>query len=229
MYLIEARDLSKVYRDGVRHIEVLRGVNLHLAAGERIAIEGRSGCGKTTLLNVLAQIIPFDAGSLRIAGRDVRRLSRGEQAALRNRFFGFVVQDFALIEDESALSNVLLPSLYVRGRGGYRRKRRRAIALLEDVGLGARAHMSVRRLSGGERQRVAIARALVNEPQVILADEPTGALDPEVGGDIIRLLIDRSSQSGAALILVTHDVNYAALLERRYRLVDGAFVALEQM
>lgn len=219
--LISATKIAKRFDDGGQIVEVLKAVDLDVAVGDRVAVQGQSGSVKTTLLNILGQILPFDDGQLLVGGVDVSKMSSSARGKLRQSFFGFVVQDFALLERESALDNVLLPRHYLPGAGSYRARKARALMLLDEVGLAKRAKTAVRRLSGGERQRVAIARAFVNEPRVILADEPTGALDPEIGMQMVTSLRQWAEQFSAALIMVTHDEGYASLFERRYLLHDG--------
>ncbi len=226
--LLQAQGLEKRYQDGTEEIVVLNGLDLSVSRNASVCIQGRSGSGKSTLLQILGLLTGHDAGRLLIDGEDVSGFSGARRRRLRSLFFGFIVQDFALLEDESALFNVALPALYQpRGKGGSSR-RGRALELLAEMDLAERARTPVRRLSGGERQRVAIARAFMNQPRVILADEPTGALDPQYGSQVISQLIAWARRHDSALLLVTHDDNYAALFEERYVLDDGRLLPVSR-
>ena len=221
--LIVLRDVSKVYAAG-QTVHALRGVNLEIAAGEFVAIMGASGSGKSTLMNILGCLDTPTSGSYWLDGVPVEDRDADALAALRNRRMGFVFQQFNLMPRTSALENVELPLLYAGVRQPERR--RRALAALQRVGLGERSSHSPAQLSGGQQQRVAIARALVNEPALILADEPTGALDSETSTEVMQLL-DALNRQGITVILVTHEADMAAWARRRLLFKDGRLVADE--
>lgn len=215
------RDVSKVYAAG-QTVHALRGVNLDIAAGEFVAIMGASGSGKSTLMNILGCLDTPSSGSYLLDGVPVQDRDADALAALRNRRMGFVFQQFNLLPRTSALENVELPLLYAGVRQPERS--RRALAALQRVGLGERSSHTPAQLSGGQQQRVAIARALVNEPALILADEPTGALDSETSTEVMQLL-DRLNRQGITVILVTHEADMAAWARRRLLFKDGRLVA----
>ena len=219
--LIVLRDVSKVYAAG-QTVHALRGVNLEIAAGEFVAIMGASGSGKSTLMNILGCLDTPTSGSYWLDGVPVQDRDPDALAALRNRRMGFVFQQFNLLPRTSALENVELPLLYAGVRQPERS--RRALAALQRVGLGERSTHSPAQLSGGQQQRVAIARALVNEPALILADEPTGALDSETSAEVMQLL-DTLNRQGITVILVTHEADMAAWARRRLLFKDGRLVA----
>lgn len=212
--LLELRKISKRYRQG--RIHALRAVDLALARGEAMAVAGRSGCGKTTLINVAAGLVPPDEGRVFFDGVEVG--DDAQRTALRARRIGIVFQHFHLIPSLTALENVGIAVV----DGGAEGWRARALRLLDAVGLGRRADHRPAELSGGEQQRVALARALVNEPDLLVADEPTGNLDPQSGQSVVALLFALRSRRSMALLVVTHDEGVAAHFERRVRLVDGA-------
>jgi len=205
-------------QDGVR-VEALRGVTLVVPQGDYVAIVGPSGSGKSTLMHLLGGLDRPSSGVLRIGGRDVAALRPDDLAEVRNRTVGFVFQSFHLLARTTALENVALPLVYRGVRGGERR--RRAAAMLEQVGLGHRLGHRSNQLSGGEQQRVAIARALVTEPQVLLADEPTGNLDSRTGAEVLALLEQLNTERAVALVLVTHDAAVAARAWRQVHMRDG--------
>ena len=221
--LIVLRDVSKVYAAG-QTVHALRGVNLEIAAGEFVAIMGASGSGKSTLMNILGCLDTPTSGSYLLDGVPVQDRDADALAALRNRRMGFVFQQFNLMPRTSALENVELPLMYAGVRQPERS--RRALAALQRVGLGERSSHSPAQLSGGQQQRVAIARALVNEPALILADEPTGALDSETSTEVMQLL-DTLNRQGITVILVTHEADMAAWARRRLLFKDGRLVADE--
>jgi putative ABC transport system ATP-binding protein len=224
--LIEAVDVERTYRIG-RDVEVraLRGVSFAVEDGEHVAVVGTSGSGKSTLLNLLGALDRPTSGYVRFLGRDVRELSDSELAELRNRRIGFVFQSFHLLTRMTALDNVSLPLIY---RSTPRRERRaRAEAALAAVGLADRMDHRPTELSGGQQQRVAIARALVTEPDLILADEPTGNLDTATGGEILGLLDNLHDEQGTALVVITHEHEVAARATRVIELRDGHIVAEE--
>ncbi|HIG02742.1 MAG TPA: ABC transporter ATP-binding protein [Myxococcales bacterium] len=217
--LIEIQGLCKRFGQGAGAIEVLRGIDLSLEAGDRVAIVGQSGVGKSTLLHVLGTLDRPTSGKILFRGEDVFARSSGELARLRNRFLGFVFQFHHLLPEFSAVENVMMPGLLQeRGREEMREC---AATILGEVGLSHRLEHPVGKLSGGERQRVAVARALVLEPPVLLADEPTGNLDPATGADVASLLLEINRTRGTALIVVTHSARMAEDLGRTLVLVDG--------
>jgi len=221
--VIEVRDVVRSYRlgsgDDAAEVAALRGVSFAIAPGEFVAVIGPSGSGKSTLLHLLGALDRPSSGSIRFSGRDVATLSDAELAQLRNRQIGFVFQQFQLLARTSATANVALPLVY-RGVGRAQR-RERAKAALEAVGLGHRLEHRPSMLSGGEQQRVAIARALVTEPEVVLADEPTGNLDSANGAEVMRLLGQLNAERGVALVVITHDPQVAQLAPRTLRIRDG--------
>ena len=221
--LIVLRDVSKVYAAG-QTVHALRGVNLEIAAGEFVAIMGASGSGKSTLMNILGCLDTPTSGSYLLDGVPVQDRDPDVLAAVRNRRMGFVFQQFNLLPRTSALENVELPLLYAGVRQPERS--RRALAALQRVGLGERSSHTPAQLSGGQQQRVAIARALVNEPALILADEPTGALDSETSTEVMQLL-DALNRQGITVILVTHEADMAAWARRRLLFKDGRLVTDE--
>ena len=225
MTVISLDSLSKVYRAAVP-VTALDGVSLAIEPAEFVAIMGASGSGKSTLMNLLGMLDRPTSGSYRFDGREVARLGDGQLAALRRERIGFVFQSFNLFARKSALDNVALPLNYA---GVPRRERRqRAAQMLERVGLADRGHHRPSELSGGQQQRVAIARALVNEPSLILADEPTGNLDSRTGEEILHLLEELNGR-GVTLAVVTHDERIAAHAARIVRLADGKVVSDEQI
>jgi putative ABC transport system ATP-binding protein len=207
-------------------LPVLGGVDLSVDAGEHVSIVGRSGSGKSTLLNVLGLLDSPTAGSYLLGGEPTGSLGGRRRSRLRGETFGFVFQQFNLLPRRTAEENVAAPLLYAGSREFFGRTRA-ARAMLDRVGLGARADQVPERLSGGEQQRVAIARALVRRPRVVLADEPTGALDVETGAAVMALLAEVTAESGAALITITHDLSVAALAGRRFRLDHGRLTPVE--
>jgi ABC-type lipoprotein export system ATPase subunit len=219
--LISARHLSKTYQLGEQAVAALRDVSFDVQPGEFVAIMGPSGSGKSTLMNLVGALDTPTAGTLTIGGADISQLGPNELADLRNRTIGFVFQQFNLLRRTSALDNVKLPLLYSRQRPPDIAAAARA--RLDEVGLGSRANHQPSQLSGGQQQRVAIARALVNSPRLILADEPTGALDTETSAEIMALLA-RLNAGGLTVILVTHEPDIAAHARRLIRLRDGRIV-----
>ena len=219
--LIEARDLTKVYAMGDNQVHALRGVSLDIDEGDFVAIMGASGSGKSTLMNILGCLDRPTGGHYRLAGEAVETMSTDQLASIRNRRIGFVFQQFNLLPRTSAVENVELPMLYAGVAGAERRAR--ALDSLKRVGLGQRADHTPAELSGGQQQRVAIARALVNRPQLILADEPTGALDSQTSDEIMRVLAELNGQ-GMTVVLVTHEPDIAAWARRRIVFRDGHIV-----
>lgn len=219
--LIHAQELTKSYVMGDQTVHALRGVSVDIHAGDFVAIMGASGSGKSTLMNILGCLDLPTQGRYELAGEAVQDMQPDQLASIRNRRIGFVFQQFNLLPRTSAAENVELPMVYAGVPSAARRER--AMAALRLVGLGERHQHTPSELSGGQQQRVAIARALVNEPQLILADEPTGALDSQTSEDIMRLLLDLNRQ-GMTVVLVTHESDIAAWARRRLVFKDGLIV-----
>jgi putative ABC transport system ATP-binding protein len=218
MSLIETRDLWKTYVMGEEEIHALRGVSIALEAGEYVAIMGPSGSGKSTLMNLIGCLDTPTKGSYLLNGKEVSEMNDDELARIRNEEIGFVFQTFNLLPRATALHNVELPLVYAGVPGKVRQERARQA--LEKVELTSRAGHRPNELSGGQRQRVAIARALVNDPSILLADEPTGNLDSKTGNEIMGVF-DRLHQSGNTIILVTHEADIAAYAHRVIHIRDG--------
>jgi len=216
--VIEARDLRKVYQMGEVEVEALRGVSFEIKRGEVVAIMGPSGSGKSTLMNTLGCLDRPSSGEYTLDGEAVASLNDDQLASIRNRKVGFVFQSFNLLSRQTAITNVELPLRYSGSKEG---RRDRAIEALKAVGLGDRMTHRPTELSGGQQQRVAIARAIVNNPAMIMADEPTGNLDSKVGKEIMTLLLNLNKDSGTTLIIVTHDPVIAEQTQRVIRLRDG--------
>jgi putative ABC transport system ATP-binding protein len=220
--VIELADVTKVYQTGDIALRALDGVSLRVKAGEFIAVMGSSGSGKSTLMNIIGCLDRPTGGTYVLAGRRVSGMSRGELARIRNRVLGFVFQQFNLLARTTALENVELPLEY--GGVGSRARRQRATAALGRVGLADRMHHHPNQLSGGQQQRVAIARAIVNEPKVILADEPTGALDSRTSVDVMSIF-QGLWRSGITVVLVTHEADVAAYASRVVHMKDGRILS----
>ncbi len=221
--MIEAESVVKTYTLGDTTIRALDGVSLKIDAGEMVAIAGASGSGKSTLMHILGCLDRPDSGKYLLAGEDVSQLSKNRLAAIRNRRIGFVFQTFNLLPRLSSLENVELPLLYA----GESEAKGHARAALEKVGLGDRVRHQPSQLSGGQRQRVAIARALVTNPDIILADEPTGNLDSKTGEEIMRLF-DQLNSEGRTIVVVTHESHIARYCRRQIYLKDGRVVDEKQ-
>ncbi len=223
--IIEVEQLVKTYRGGGLQVQALRGVSLTVRRGEMLAIMGSSGSGKTTLLNCISGLDDYDSGTVRIGGVDLASLSHREKTTYRARNMGFVFQTYNLLPVLSAVENVELP-LVVSGSDS-REARERAMAALERVGLADKAANRPGQLSGGQRQRVTIARALVNEPDIVWADEPTGALDSRTANDIMELLEELNGDHGQTFVMVTHDASIGARCDRLISMTDGVITSEE--
>lgn len=217
--VIQARGLTKVYQMGDMEVQALRGTDLDIYPGEMVSIMGPSGSGKSTLMNIIGCLDVPSAGIYRLDGTDVSRLEDDQLAAIRSKKIGFVFQSFNLLARTTALANVELPLIYA-GVGG-RERHKRAAESLELVGLGNRLDHKPNELSGGQQQRVAIARALINQPKLILADEPTGNLDTKTSDEIMRLFQQLNRERGMTIIFVTHDPETAAYGQRVIHIRDG--------
>ena len=223
--LLEIQNLTKTYRapDGGDAVEVLRGIDLSMDAGGMLSITGPSGSGKSTVLNIVGALDKADAGTVAVEGQDIGKLDEKDLAAYRNTTVGFIFQLHHLLPQCTILENVLVPTLAMpKDRRGAARGR--AEELLESVGLKHRLHHRPGELSGGERQRVAVARALINEPKLLLADEPTGALDRVNATRLVDLLVELNRVRGVTLIMVTHAPELAQRMGRRLELVDGRLI-----
>ncbi len=222
--IVEAREIHKSYRrNSAPPVEVLRGITLKIAPGEFLAVMGPSGAGKSTLLHILGLIDRPTKGELLLDGEKTHEMEERERAALRNRFLGFVFQAHYLLPEFTALENVSIPLIIGGWETGKAREKARHI--LERVGLGHRLHHKPSELSGGEQQRVAMARALVNDPLLLLADEPTGNLDRETGLQLMDLLLELHQERGMTVVMVTHDPHLASKAQRILKLVDGRIEA----
>ena len=217
-WVVEVKDIKKVYKMGEVEVEALRGASLQIARGEVVAIMGPSGSGKSTMMNILGCLDRPTAGEYLLDGQAVDSLNDDQLAAIRNHKVGFVFQSFNLLPRQTALSNVELPLRYA---GEISNRRQRSKEALEAVGLGERVNHRPTELSGGQQQRVAIARAIVNDPAIIMADEPTGNLDSKVGKEILALLLNLNKQRGTTLIIVTHDPTIGEQAQRIIHIRDG--------
>lgn len=226
--LLQAKDLVKEYKNGERTVPVLRGINLTIEKGEIVVIVGASGAGKSTLLHILGILDTPTSGSVVYKGTNLTELSAKKQAYLRNCIFGFVFQFYHLLPDFTALENVLLPcfigSKFLKGGVAMKGYTDRAISLLQQVGLGDRVTHKPSQLSGGERQRVAIIRALINNPELLLCDEPTGNLDTKTGHEIRELIWEVNKRMNQTVVIVTHDEDMARHAGRVVRIVDGSIM-----
>lgn len=220
--IIEAQKVHKIYRSGQLRVEALRKIDMVVAKGEMVAIMGPSGCGKTTLLNCLAGLDTIDDGDIYIQGDNLRDLTDNQRTTYRARHMGFVFQDFNLLPMLSAVENIELPMLV--SKLSAKKARRRALELLDRVGLADRARHRPAELSGGQRQRVTIARALTNDPAIVWADEPTGNLDSESANDIMDLLTLFNREHGQTLVIVTHALDVGKRANRIIRMQDGNIV-----
>jgi lipoprotein-releasing system ATP-binding protein len=217
--LLEVRDLAKSYHDGTRELKVLRGINLTVKAGETIAVIGMSGAGKSTLLHLIGGLDRPDTGSIVFQGNDLTQWSKPKLDDFRNKSIGFVFQFHHLLPEFSALENVMMPALVARRP--REEAAMRAGELLKELGLEDRASHRPAKLSGGEQQRVALARAMMNQPALLLADEPTGNLDPKTGDRVIELVWKSTAGQGRSLIIVTHEPLIAEKADRIFQLAHG--------
>lgn len=221
--MIKLTNITKIYNSQkTNEFEALHGVSAEIKDGELVAIIGKSGAGKSTLLHILACIDSYQSGEYRIDDTLVKNLSERDYAKIRNEKLGIVMQDFALVEDFTALENVLIPLNFSKQQ--MKNKKEKALVALKNVGIEELAKKPCNKLSGGQKQRVAIARAIVNEPSIILADEPTGALDTKTSAEIMELFKELNSQ-GRTVIIVTHDMKIAEQCGRTIKISDGNIVA----
>lgn len=221
MAILSVRGIRKCFGDNGKRIEVLRDVAIGIEKGEMIAIVGPSGSGKTTLLNVMGNVIEPDDGEIYIEGHETSHLKDKERCRLRNQYLGYVVQDFALVEDETVEDNIMLPTQYNKEKVSAKVYKERMKLLAEEVRIAHKLKTKVKKLSGGERQRVAIARCQICNQQIILADEPTGALDQENSKIVMDFFQFLAKERNKAVVIVTHDQNVAARCDKIYRLAYG--------
>ncbi len=219
--LLVGTDIVKTYPVGRKRLSVLKGASLSVRQGEMLVVMGASGVGKSTLLHILGTLDRPDTGQVLFDGQDVASLNEADRSAFRNREVGFVFQFYHLLADFTALENVLMPARIGRRHGAKSSLKNRAKKLLERVGLGERLHHRIQQLSGGEQQRVAVARALMNEPRVLLADEPTGNLDTVTSDGLHRMLKEINRERGQTMVIVTHDEGLAAIADHVLHMVDG--------
>ncbi|MCI7726363.1 MAG: ABC transporter ATP-binding protein [Clostridiales bacterium] len=225
MPILELKDICKDYQQGREPVRVLKNINLTVEKGDYLAIMGPSGSGKTTLMNIIGCLDVPTSGSYVLEGRDLKDLSDDDLAEVRNKHIGFVFQSFHLLPKMEAVDNVALPLLYADVP--LKERRARAEEALKAVGLGERIHFLPNQLSGGQCQRVAIARAIVGNPQLLLADEPTGALDTKAGNQIMEIF-RRLSGEGMTIIMITHEPSIAACADKTYRILDGELKTQEE-
>ena len=218
--MIKLTDIEKVYRTSTIETIALSKVNITINKGEFVSVMGPSGCGKSTLLNIMGLLDEPSAGTIQIADTLISGYADKMLADMRNRKLGFIFQSYHLINDLSVLDNVEIPLLYLKGTSGAER-RKKALEALEEVGLIARTRHFPNQLSGGQRQRVAIARAIVGNPEIILADEPTGNLDSVMGEEIMNIMLQLNKTEGTTIVMVTHDENMAKKTQRLIRFFDG--------
>lgn len=216
--MLEIKKLNKFYKIGDKPFHALRDINLSIAKGDMVSIMGRSGAGKSTLLNIIGCLDNFDSGSYMFDGENINIMNDTQKAKIRNTKIGFVLQNFSLINYKSVLFNTMLPLYF--GKVPYKNMKNMAVELLDKLGIADQANKNVSQLSGGQRQRAAIARALITSPELILADEPTGALDSRTADNIMALL-DDLNKSGLSVLIVTHDDRVAMRCPKRYWMEDG--------
>ena len=222
--ILKLANVAQRYDSGAGVVNVLKGVSLEVARGESVAIIGPSGCGKSTLLNIIGTLDRPTSGEITLAGHDLNRLDDQQLATVRNRQIGFIFQAHHLLPQCTALENVLIPTLAGGDAASRRTAHERALRLLDRVGLGARMHHRPGELSGGECQRIAVTRSLINQPQLLLADEPTGALDRAAAEQLAQLLLELNREEGVTLIVVTHALDLARKMGRVLELKDGVLV-----
>lgn len=220
--MITLKEISKIYQINGKPFYALDKVDLNIKSGESVAIRGRSGAGKSTLLHIIGCLDTYSSGSYLLNGNDISSINFSKAATLRNEFFGFILQDFSLINHKTALYNVMSPMFF--NKTPFFKMKQRALEALEAVGVAEQANKDVLHMSGGQRQRVAIARAIVNNPDVILADEPTGNLDSGTEEEIMTIL-KGLNQSGKTLIIVTHDDSVASYCDRTITINDGKIIS----
>lgn len=218
--LIQLVGITKTFTNGKEDNRVLKGIYLEIFAGDKISIVGQSGEGKSTLLNILGLVMNPSSGDVFIDSINTKNIGEPEKAKLRNSFFGYITQDFSLIEEDTVFENIEIPLLYNKNIKTKKERRKRIIEVLKKVSLSEKIYEKAKKLSGGQRQRVAIARALVNEPQILLCDEPTGSLDNQTGEEIFSLL-ETLTERGKVLIMVTHNENLANRCSKKIILQDG--------
>ncbi|MDD6489451.1 MAG: ABC transporter ATP-binding protein [Clostridia bacterium] len=218
--MIEISQLNKYYKVGNSKMHALKDINLTVNDGESLAIRGKSGAGKSTLMHIIGLLDNYDSGSLKIDGQEVKGLSDRKLAKIRNEKIGFVLQDFSLLDHKSVIMNTMLP-LFFNNKYNFAKMNELALEALKCVGIEEQADKKVNQLSGGQRQRVAIARAIISNPQIILADEPTGALDSETSKEIMNLLMDLNKKNKITLIVITHDDAVADYCQKKVNIKDG--------
>lgn len=220
MNILELKNISKIYKTKKTETQALKEINLKIEKGKMIAIVGTSGSGKTTLLNIIGLLDDIDHGKYLLKGKDISKLEEKDLSILRNEMFGFVVQNFALISDYSVKDNILIPLIYSNKKIDKKNQNKRVLKLIRELGIKEKYREKSRNLSGGQKQRVAIARALINEPEIILADEPTGALDKKTSEDILNLLI-KLKDIDKTIVIVTHDMEIAKKCDEIINIEDG--------
>ena len=220
--MIRLNKLSKIYRINSEPFYALNKIDFEIEEGDFIAIQGRSGAGKSTLLHILGCLDTYNEGSYFLDGKDMSEMTPSQLAHLRNQYFGFVLQDFSLINHKTALYNVMAPMLF--NKTPFFDMKKKALKALEDMGISSQAKKDVLKMSGGQRQRVAIARAIVSNPAIILADEPTGNLDTTTADDIMKIFIKLNNE-GKTVIIVTHDDRVASFCNRIIKISDGRILA----
>lgn len=223
MSIIEVRNLKKIYTNKNNSTIAINDVSFSLESKEKIAVIGESGCGKTTLLNMLGLVTVLTSGEIIVNNMLISKMNSKEKAKLRNETFGYIVQDYALIEGYTVYENIEIPLLYSANNNKKSLHKQLILNTLTEVGLSLKINTKINQLSGGQKQRVAIARAIVNDPQIILADEPTGSLDSQTSADIFNLLC-KLTDKGKSLLIVTHNDNIASMCDRIIRIKDGLLI-----
>lgn len=221
--MIEISQLNKYYKIGKGKMHALKDINLTINEGESLAIQGKSGAGKSTLMHIIGLLDSYDSGSLKIDGQEIKGLGDSKLAKIRNQKIGFVMQDFSLLDHKTVIMNVMLP-LFFNSKYNFTKMNKLALEALKRVGIEDQAKKKANQLSGGQRQRVAIARAIISNPQIILADEPTGALDSETSVEIMNLLKELNEKNGITLIVITHDNSVADYCKRKIIIKDGSIL-----